>query len=133
MPTSQKFASTAIAGPVGKATLAGTGVGEGFERLTVNTAFGSVPSVTLTFETLNDGVSLSVPPAPVPSSLIVPTPVLSAIVAFTAPFSDTRYVSHTSELQSHSDLAGRLLLTTQAAKITAPDATVKSTPAVARA
>ena len=77
-----------------------TGVVEALPRLTVKTANGSVPSITVTSLTLRVGVSSSVPPAPVPSSRIVPTPTAVVIVAFTGALSVTLKASLTSKIVS---------------------------------
>ena len=82
-----------VAEPFARARFTLTGVVETLLRLTVKIANGLVPSVTLGLLTLSVGVSLSDPPVPVPSSLIVPSPRLSAIVAFTAPLRFTLKVS----------------------------------------
>ena len=57
----------------------------GLERLAVKTANGSVPSVAITLSILIVGRSSSLPFGPVPSSIIVPTPTPSKIVAPLAP------------------------------------------------
>ena len=48
-------------------------------RLTVNTA--AAPSATVGLLTDSVGISLSLPPVPVPSSLITPTPLASLMIA----------------------------------------------------
>ena len=64
-----------------------TGAVLGFESVTVKTA--AVPSTASTVVTASVGRSLSLPPGPVPSSRMVPTPVPSAIVALVGWLSTT--------------------------------------------
>ena len=101
-----------------------TAVVLGFDKLTLNTANASVPSVVLTLLTLKVGVSLSAPPAPVPSSLIVPTPSASVIVPFTAPLRFTLKVSLPSKVVSFRIGTVIVCVTTPAAKFSVPLAAV---------
>ena len=90
--------------------------------LTVNTAYGSMPSMTVGLLTPSVGVSLSVPPVPVPSSRIVPTPTGTAIVAFTAPLSVTLNASLFSKIESLRIATVTVWLVTPAAKFSVPPA-----------
>ena len=86
----------------------------------MKTACASAPSVTVTFATLSVGVSLSVPPAPVPSSRIVPTPASSAMVAFTAPLRATVEGLAALEDRVVEDRHVTVWLITPAAKVSVP-------------
>src|SRR5205807_6313904 len=79
-PLVPKSTPPPVAVPSASARLNVVAFTDGFEMLTVKTAKLSVPSTTVVSLTASAGVSLSVPPLPVPSSLIVPRPVPSAIV-----------------------------------------------------
>ena len=88
-------------------------------------------SITAGLLTLRVGVSLSVPPAPVPSSRIVPTPVSSEMIAFTAPLSTTKKLSLFSNTASSRIDTVIVWLVTPAAKFSVPVAPVKSAPLTA--
>ena len=109
-----------VAVPSAIARLKLTAVVLGLPRLTVNTANASVPSVTATLLTASAGVSLSAPPAPVPSSLIVPTPTAVAIVAFTGALSVTLKFSLSSKIPSFAIVTVIVWLITPGAKFTVP-------------
>ena len=91
---------------------------------TVKTANASVPSTTAVLLTLRLGVSLSVPPAPVPSSRIVPVPAPSAMLALTAFDRFTVKFSLCSKSESSSTGTVIVWLTTPAAKFRVPAAAV---------
>ena len=117
--------------PSASARFTSTGVVEALLRLTVKTANGSAPSVTVTLFTLRLGVSLSVPPAPVPSSRIVPVPTAVAIVAFTGPLSVTVKLSLISKIESLRIATVSVWLVTPGAKLSVPLPAVKSAPLAA--
>ena len=97
-----------------------TGVVLALPRLTAKTACVSVPSVAVTLFTLRVGVSLSVPPLPVPSSVIVPAPTAVAIVAFTGALSVTLNASLFSNTASFRIATVIVWLVTPAAKFKVP-------------
>ena len=97
-----------------------TAVVERFERPTVKTAYGSAPSVTVASLTLSVGVSLSVPPAPLPVSRIVPVPLGSAIVALTGELSTTLKLSLFSKTGSLRIATVTVWLVTPGRKVTVP-------------
>ena len=94
-------------------------------RVTVKVAVPA-PSFTVTSLMLKAGRSSSLPPPPVPSSRIVPTPWLSAITALTALDRFTKNCSLPSNTLSFKMLIGRLtvMLPTPAAKFRVPLADV---------
>ena len=109
---------SAVTLPSARFTL--TGVVERLLRLTANTANGSVPSVTAALLTLRVGVSLSAPPKPVPLSRIVPTPVPSAMPAFTGALSTTLNASLFSKMASLRIVTVIVWLVTPGAKFSVP-------------
>ena len=82
-------------------------------------------------ETDTVGVSSSVPPVPVPSSVMVPTPVPSLMVALVAPVRPTVKVSEPSKIVSSVMLTVMVCEVTPAAKVRVPVALAKSVPSVA--
>ena len=90
-----------------------------------------MPSVTEGEETVTVGVSSSAPPVPVPSSVMVPRPVASAIVALVALVRSTVKVSEPSKVVSSVTLTVTVWDVTPAAKVSVPVALVKSVPSVA--
>ena len=89
------------------------------ESETVKTAFPpSIRGAEATIERL--GVSLSEPPAPVPSSLIVPMPKPSAILAFVAPDKLTLKVSMPSNTASLLIFSVIVCVVTPGAKVSVP-------------
>ena len=89
-------------------------------RLTLKTANASVPSVVPTLLTASVGVSLSVPPAPVPSSLIVPMPQPSRMIAFAEPVRFMLNASLFSNTASSTIATVIVWLVTPAAKFSVP-------------
>ena len=82
-------------------------------------------------DTVTVGVSSSVPPVPVPSSVMVPMPVASAMVALVAPVRSTVKVSEPSKVVSSVMLTVMVCDVTPAAKVSVPVALAKSAPSVA--
>ena len=82
-------------------------------------------------ETETVGVSSSVPPVPVPSSVMVPRPVASPMVALVAPVRSTVKVSEPSKVVSSVTLTVMVCDVTPAAKVRVPVALAKSVPSVA--
>ena len=107
-----------VAVPLLKAGVKLTAVVEVLSRLTVKTA--SAPSVSVGLLTLRVGVSLSVPPVPVPSSLMVPIPVLSLMVAPLALERVMLKVSLPSNTASLVIATVKVLLVSPAAKFSVP-------------
>ena len=87
---------------------------------TVNTANASVPSTTAGLLTATLGVSSSAPPAPLPSSRIVPIPAPSAIKEFTALDRFTVKASLCSKIASSVIASVIVWLVTPGAKVSVP-------------
>ena len=90
----------------------------GLDRLTVKMA--GAPSTTLVLLTDSDGVSLSLPPVPVPSSLMRPMPVASAIAALTGEPRLTEKVSVPSKTASLTIGTATVRLVTPGSKTSVP-------------
>ena len=94
----------------------------------------ALTSETDTFETANAGVSFSLPPVPVPLSIIVPMPRLSAIVALVGLLKLTRKVSAPSKTGTPASLRIATVIVcvvTPGAKLSVPDVAEKSLPSTA--
>ena len=109
-----------MAFPLASARLTLTGVVLTLLSPTVKTACASVPSVTVGLLTLSAGVSLSVPPAPVPSSWIVPMPAPSAMLALVGALSVIVKASLCSKTASSEIASVIVWLNTPGAKISVP-------------
>ena len=96
------------------------GVVDGLLSDTTKTAKPALWSDTVRLETASVGVSLSVPPLPVPSSRIVPTPTPSAIVALIGAARLTRKVSVPSNRLSFRIGTVIVCVVTPGAKVSVP-------------